>query len=114
MNRDDPKEIRARLAERRKTWEALPKYTPCASDLWSWDYTFYIDKAHLCEQMPVDAHVWQNTCERSQGGGEFWVLNRGGNPEGTPITECPFCHCNLSAGQGARFLEKRDWWPADY
>lgn len=102
-------QVKERLAKAKEKWKALPKYTPCEPDLTSWDYTFYIDKCHLCDQMPVDAHVWQNTFAFEHG--EFWVLNRGDEIEGTYIRECPFCHCDLASGQGARFLEKREIWP---
>lgn len=107
--RKDVEQERENLAKAKEKWKILPKYSPCPSDLTCWDYTFFINKCHLCHGMPIDASVWQNTAAWDHG--EFWVLNRGDSIEGEQIRECPFCHCNLAEGEGERFLEKREFWP---
>ena len=93
--------------EARREWEKAPRYKPCRSDCYYWDYSIWIDKVHLCDTMPEGVHVWQNTFT-VDGQGEFWVHNLPHEIEGRRIYACPYCGCDLSHGQGDRFLEKRD------
>ena len=88
----------------RLEWEKVPQFKPCSSDCRWWNYAIWVHKVHICKEKPEDVDIWQNTfCP-----GEFWVMNDPGEIQGRRIDSCPFCHCDLSRGQGARFLEKRD------
>ncbi len=91
----------------RLEWEKAPQFKLCSSDCRWWDYSIWIDKVHLCDTLPDGVHVWQNTFA-GDGHGEYWVHNLRGEIEGHRIYTCPYCGCDLSRGQGDRFLEKRD------